>query len=129
MTFAPLDTFTASGIVTDILSPEYNMQSRIEMHFATDIFTDTGALYSAEYMRHRSTEKIKFLKHLSITPNINITEDDIELSPNRAVIYPKFIEEKQYRLDLDTIQDIYGRETSMRMDITAKTVPSLSLRI
>jgi hypothetical protein len=70
--FSPLDPLTATGTVTDILSPEYDMQSRIEFRFATDIFADTGTLYSREYIEHRQVSKVEFLKHLSISNNINI---------------------------------------------------------
>ena len=90
--FSPLDVFTASGVVTDILSPEYDMQSRIEFHFSTDIFADTGTLYSREYMEHRQSAKVELLKHLSISPDINVTEADLELSPNRAIVYARLIE-------------------------------------
>ena len=48
------------------------MQSRIEFRFATDIFADTGALYSREYMEHRQAAKIEFLKHLSISNSITL---------------------------------------------------------
>lgn len=90
--FPPLDVFTASGVVTDILSPEYDMQSRLEFRFATDIFSDTGALYSSEYLEHRRMAKVEFLKHLSISPEINVTEADLELSPNRAIVYARLLE-------------------------------------
>ncbi len=72
MIFAPLDVFTATGSVTDILSPEYDMQSRIEFHFATDIFADTGTLYSREYMEHRQMARVEFLRHLSVSNNITV---------------------------------------------------------
>ncbi len=127
--FAPLDTFTATGIITDILSPEYDMQSRIEFHFTTDIFTDTGVLYSSEYMQHRQSAKIAFLKHLSISNNITIWESDLELSPNRATVYASFIEWETYHISLDTVEDIYGRTTSTVLDMTAKAIPSLSMKI
>ena len=43
------------------------MQSRIEFRFATDIFADSGTLYSDEYMEHRHIAKVEFLKRLSIS--------------------------------------------------------------
>lgn len=92
LSFGPLDAFSATGTVTDILSPEYDMQSRIEFHFATDIFADTGTLYSSVYMEHRQSAKVEFLKHLSISPEVNVTEADLELSPNRAIVYARLIE-------------------------------------
>ncbi len=129
LTFLPLGVFTATGIVTDILSSEYDMQSRIEFRFSTDIFADSGTLYSDEYMEHRHIAKVDFLKRLSISWDINITEDDIELSPNRAIIYARFLEWKEYRVSLDNIEDIFGRSTSTSFNITAKAIPSLSLKI
>ena len=68
------------------------MQSRIEFNFSTDIFADSGTLYSDEYIEHRHREKIEFLKKLSISPDINITEDNLELSPNKATVYANLIE-------------------------------------
>lgn len=65
--FAPLEEFVASGSITDMLSPEYDMQSRIEFIFPTDIFADSGTLYSDEYIEHRHREKIEFLKKLSVS--------------------------------------------------------------
>lgn len=129
ISFAPLDPFTATSIVTDILSPEYDMRSRIEFHFSTDVFADTGALYNREYMENRQLSKIAFLKHLSISGNISIAESDIELSPNRAVIYTNLTEWQGYHISLDNIDDIYGRTTSTAQDITAKAIPSLSVKI
>jgi len=68
------------------------MQTRIEYRFTTDIFMDSGALYSDEYMDNRHSEKIEFLKKISISLGINITENDLELSPNKAVIYVPLLE-------------------------------------
>jgi MG2 domain/Bacterial Alpha-2-macroglobulin MG10 domain/Alpha-2-macroglobulin family/A-macroglobulin TED domain/Alpha-2-macroglobulin bait region domain len=127
--FSPLDPFTATGTITDILSPEYDMQSRIEFRFATDIFADTGTLYSSDYIEHRQMAKVEFLKELSISNNIEIWLSDLELSPNRAVVYARFLEWQDYHISLDHIEDIYGRTTSTSMDIIAKAIPSLSMRI
>ncbi len=121
--------FVATGTVTDILSPEYDMLSRIEFQFSTDIFADSGTLYSNEYIEHRHLEKIEFLKKLSISSGLEITEDNLELSPNRASIYGNFLEWKEYKIDLDSITDIYGRSASVHMVFTPKSIPSLSLRI
>ncbi len=90
--FDYLNPFVATGTLTDVLSPEYDMQSRIEFDFSTDIFADSGTLYSDEYMEHRHREKIDFIKKLSISPGINITEDNLELSPNRAIVYANLAE-------------------------------------
>jgi hypothetical protein len=127
--FTPIREFVASGSVTDMLSPEYDMQSRIEFSFSTDIFADSGTLYSDEYIEHRHREKIEFLKKLSISWNINILEENIELSPNKAIIYANLFEWKKYTIDLDQISDIYGRSASVHFDIVPKSIPSLAMRI
>lgn len=75
-----------------MLSPEYDMQSRIEFSFSTDIFADSGTLYSDAYIDHRHMQKIEFLKKLSISSEINISEDNIELSPNKATVYANLLE-------------------------------------
>jgi len=90
--YEKLQNFVATGSVTDVLSPEYDMQSRIELRFSTDIFADSGTLYSDEYIEHRRNQKIEFLKKLSILPEITLTENDLELSPNKAVVYASLIE-------------------------------------
>lgn len=127
--YEKLQNFVATGSVTDVLSPEYDMQSRIELRFSTDIFADSGTLYSDEYIEHRRNQKIEFLKKLSILPEITLTENDLELSPNKAVVYASLIEWKKYTINLDNIKDIYGRETSTRFEIVPESKPSLSLKI
>jgi hypothetical protein len=105
------------------------MWSRIEFNFSDNIFTDTGALYSDEYIQNRHTQKAEFLKKLSITPDITITENDIELSPNKAVIYAPFIEGKKYNISLDDTLDIYGRTVSSDIEVIAKSTPSIAIRL
>jgi hypothetical protein len=92
ITYDRLGSFVATGIITDMLSPEYDMQSRIEFDFSTDIFADSGTLYSDSYIEHRHKEKVEFLKKLSISAGVNISEDNLELSPNRATIYANLLE-------------------------------------
>lgn len=65
--FEHLGEFSVTGSLTHALSPEYDMRSRIEFDFSTDIFADTGAVYNDVYIEHRQQEKIKFLKKLSIS--------------------------------------------------------------
>ena len=105
------------------------MQSRIEFRFSSDIFSDTGALYSNAYIENRQQEKKEFIKKLSISPDINITPENVELTPNKAVVYANMIEGKKYSIDLDKIKDIYGRSENNHLDVTAESVPSLALRI
>ncbi len=87
-----LPEFSATGSLTHALSPEYDMRSRIEFDFSTDIFSDTGTIYSDIYIEHRRQEKIEFLKKLSISGNIHIEEKDIELSPRKAIILANMTE-------------------------------------
>ncbi len=68
--YGRLRKFVATGAVTDMLSPEYDMQSRIEFDFSTDIFADSGTLYSDDYIEHRHREKVEFLKKLSISSGL-----------------------------------------------------------
>jgi hypothetical protein len=68
------------------------MRSRIDFEFSTDIFADTGALYSDAYIEHRRVEKLEFLKKLSISGDVHIEEKDIELSPRKAVILTNLTE-------------------------------------
>ncbi|NRH21094.1 hypothetical protein HOO68_03555 [Candidatus Gracilibacteria bacterium] len=127
--YEKIQDFVATGAITDAISPEYDMQSRIEFRFSTDIFADSGTLYSDTYMDHRHNQKIEFLKKLSILPGITVTENDLELSPNKAVIYANLLEGKKYTINLDSIKDIYGRETSSRFEIIPESKPSLTLKI
>jgi hypothetical protein len=52
--------FTATGVVASMLSPEYDLQSELEFRFSHDIFSDTGTLYSDEYIDNRHREKVEF---------------------------------------------------------------------
>lgn len=122
-----LDPFTATWEVVQVLSPEYNMESRIDFDFSTNIFQDRGDLYSKEYFSYRKNQKTLFLKSLDIRPNIALTEENIILSPSRASIIAPFKEWQKYTLSLNDITDIYGRTTSLSMDFVPVRTPFLSI--
>jgi uncharacterized protein YfaS (alpha-2-macroglobulin family) len=122
-----LETFTATGEVIDVLSPEYNMDSRVDFTFSTDIFLDRGDLYSKEYLSYRKNQKTLFLKSLDIRPNIALTEDNVILSPWKATIVAPFKEWQKYNISLNGITDIYGRSTDLRMDFVPIRTPFLSI--
>ncbi len=124
-----LSPFTLTGSLSDILSPEYNMQSRIDFEMSEDTFTDQWDLYSKEYISYRKNQKTLFLKNLSIRPNITLTEDNIVLSPRKASIVAPFIEWKNYAISLSNVTDIYGRKTSVDMDFKPVRTPFLSLSL
>lgn len=105
------------------------MKSQIEFTFSHDIYSDSGTLYSAEYMNHRSNQKIEFLKRFDITPNIGLKPEDLMLTPDRAVLTLPLEEGKEYNVSLRNISDIYGREASSHMIITPKSEPFLSLKL
>jgi uncharacterized protein YfaS (alpha-2-macroglobulin family) len=125
--FEHLGEFSVTGSLTHALSPEYDMRSRIEFDFSTDIFADTGVIYSDAYIEHRRQEKIEFLKKLSISGGIEIGEEDIELSPRKAIILANMTEWEEYHIDLDTITDIYGRQSKSGFTVTPVSTPSLSI--
>lgn len=87
MSMENLRDFTASGTISDMLSPEYNMKSRVDFKFSTDIYADSGALYSPQYIENRRLAKVNFLKHLNISDGVEVTEDMLELKPNQATLY------------------------------------------
>jgi hypothetical protein len=101
------------------------MKSRIEFRFSQDIYTDTGTLYSKEYMENRKAQKLAFLKSLDIVPNIPLTEANISLSPNRATLLGNFDENTKYTITLHNLEDIYGRKTNLTFDITPHADPLL----
>lgn len=122
-----LSSFSATWAVVDMLSPEYDMKSQVEFRFTEDIYSDTGALYSSEYIKNRSDAKIAFLKQLEIVPNIPLTESSITLSPSRATIIGDFAEWQKYTITLRDISDVYGRKVSTNMSFTPIKKPFLSL--
>lgn len=124
-----LGTFTATGGALDVLSPEYDMRSRIEFSFSHPLYRDTGALYSPEYIANRHDAKIDFLKHLSISPDIPVTSEDLVLSPDRAILTLTLPEGQKTDISLENIMDIYGRTTTVDYEIIAKQEPFLSLRL
>lgn len=54
----PLTTFTITPSTLDMLSPEYDMQSRIEFRFSHPFYEDQGSPNSPEYLAHREDEKL-----------------------------------------------------------------------
>jgi len=95
-----LDAFTATGVLAEAISPEYDMKSRLELRFSSDIYVDTGAIYSPEYIENRRQAKLDFLSHVTITPNISLTADMVSLSPDRANIILPLDEWKNIPLQL-----------------------------
>ena len=62
------------------------MQTRVEFDFSHAIYTDTGSLYSREYIANRRDAKIDFLKHLSLSPEVPMTADNLILTPDHAIL-------------------------------------------
>lgn len=110
-----------------MLSPEYDLQSQVEFRFSHDIFADTGALYSDEYIEHRRTEKIAILQSLDISPAVALTEEQIMLSPDRVTILADFHESTEYTIKLRDVMDEYGRKSDTKFVFTPRAEPFLSL--
>jgi hypothetical protein len=124
-----LDPFSITGSLVNILSPEYDMKSQIEFRFSHDIYKDRGVLYSPEYISHRTDAKIDFLKSLQISPHIELTPDDVILTPDRAILTLNLEEAKKYTITLQDIADIYGRKASVSFSETIQSEPFLSLKL
>ncbi len=122
-----LTPFVLTGTLTDILSPEYDMKSRIEISFSSPLFTDSGSLYSPEYIAYRSQQKKNLLARIHISPDIGLTESGIVLTPQKLSIVGDFKEKTSYRVSLDGIEDIYGRTASTQILFTPEKKPFLSL--
>ena len=123
-----LQPFSISSSTLQVLSPELDMKSQIEFRFSESIYSDTGTLYSHEYITNRQQAKIEFLKHLILSPDIPLLPENLILSPDRAIITLPLEDGKKYSISLRDIQDIYGRKESATHEITAKKEPFLSLR-
>lgn len=101
---------TLSGTAIDVLSPEYDMQSRIQFDFSNPIFSDTGATNSREYILNRTNEKTLFLKHVEITPEIPLTLDNLVMTPDRAIIRLPLTAGLEYTVKLIDVEDVYGKK-------------------
>lgn len=123
-----LDAFVATGSTLEVLSPEYDMQSRIEFDFSYPIYEDTGSLYSPAYIANRSNAKIEFLKNLNISPDIAVTPDNLVLTPDHAILTLPLAEGKEVTFSLKNLTDIYGRSIDLQYTITPKQEPFLSLK-
>lgn len=110
-----------------MLSPEYDLQSEVEFRFSHDIFADTGALYSDEYIEHRRLQKLAILKALDISPAVPLTEEQIMLSPDRVTILANFHEGTEYAMRLHDVMDEYGRKSDTKFVWTPVSEPFLSL--
>lgn len=124
-----IEAFTATGGLSQGLSPEFDMQSQLEFTFSHDIYTDTGVLYSAEYINHRHDAKLEFLKHFDITPNVALTPNNLMLTPDRAILTLPLEEAQEYKVSLRDISDIYGRTTSTNTIVKPMSEPFLSLKL
>ncbi len=105
------------------------MKSQIEFRFSHDIYSDTGALYSPEYISHRHDAKIAFLKALDITPHTDISTTDLVLTPERAILTLPMKDGETYNISLRDITDIYGRTASFDYQTTLQSSPFLSLKL
>jgi uncharacterized protein YfaS (alpha-2-macroglobulin family) len=121
--------WSITGSTIQALSPEYDMKSQIEFRFSEDIYRDRGALYSAEYISHRNDAKIAFLKSLRITPNVDLSPENLILTPERAIVTLPLKEGEKYTFSLTDLEDIYGRKTSFEYSTTLKSEPFLSLKL
>ena len=124
-----LDPFVATGSVGDMISPEIEMMTQVEFTFSEPLYSDTGALYSPEYIARRHDAKIEFLKHLQVDGYTDpVTPDNITFSPQRAIITLPLQEGKKYVFRISDIADIYGRTISLNTPVTPKRLPFLSLK-
>lgn len=123
-----LDEFTVTGSTLEVLSPEYDMQTRIEFRFSSPIYADSGALYSPAYIANRHAAKVSFLKHLSVVPDIGVTPENLVLTPDRAILTLPLKEGEETKISLSDIEDIYGRTVSTKYTITPEQSPFLSLK-
>ncbi len=105
------------------------MKSQVEFRFSHSLYQDQGTLYSAEYIAHRGEAKIDFIKHLDVSPHIDITPDDVILTPDRAILTLPLKEGEKYNFSLKDIMDIYGRKISMNHEVFPKSAPFLSVRL
>ncbi len=124
-----LDPFTVTWATLDTLSPEYDMKSQVEFRFSHSLYQDQWTLYSPEYIAHRSAAKIDFLKHLDVSPHIDITPDDLILTPDRAILTLPLKEGEKYNFSIKDITDVYGRKVSINHEVLPKSSPFLSIRL
>jgi hypothetical protein len=99
------------------------------VNFSYPIFTDTGALYSNEYIDNRKQQKENLLSHITISPDVGLTADDIVLTPTKMSLIGNFQEKTHYRISFDNVEDIYGRSASMKTDFTPEKKPFLSIAL
>lgn len=123
-----LDPFTVSGSVSDVLSPEIDMKSRIEITFSSPIFMDSGTVNGQSDPSWKDDVKKSILDHLTISPSISVTESGISLlDPKKIILTGDFQEGKRYHVSLDAIEDIYGRSVKFSLNFTPEKKPLLSL--
>jgi uncharacterized protein YfaS (alpha-2-macroglobulin family) len=121
--------FALTGSLISSLSPEFDMKSQIEILFSHDIYSDSGTLYSPEYIAHRWDAKIEFLKHFDITPHIDITPDMLMLTPDRAVLTLPLEDAREYDVSIRDLEDVYGRTASMDTRVKPESGAFLSLKL
>ncbi len=106
-----------------------NFASDIEIEFSGNLFEDKGQNGSPEFIENRKIQKQKFLENISIIPKINpeISEENLFLTPNKAVITAVLQPETSYNIKfsgeiLDKINPIpVGREVKRKFEFLLET--------
>ena len=124
-----LQPFLIEASTLETLSPEYDMQTRIEFRFSHPMYEDIGTLSSPEYIANRHDAKLWFLKHLSIAPDMPISPESLVLFPDRAILTLPLQEWISTKLTLRAIPDIYGRIAESEYSLTPERTSLLSLRL
>lgn len=121
-----LNDFSYTADISQVLDTEENIQDEIIFSFSSPILPDFDA--DSEIYKKLKTEKIsEILKHISISPNIDFSEKNIDINANSLRIIADFQNNQKYNLHISTISDIYGREISPKFTFTPDNSPFLSL--
>lgn len=86
-----LSEFSLSGALTRALSPEKNLKSQVTFSSTSPLLPDIGA-DSEAYDKVVSALKSNIVKKLATTPTVDITEENIMITPDAIKITGEFQE-------------------------------------
>lgn len=79
-------------------NPRNDFKSIIWINFSQDFYTDVWEEDSEEFLANRSKAKKELLKMIEINPKVELKEENLVFSPNKAVLYLNFKELTNYQI-------------------------------
>jgi uncharacterized protein YfaS (alpha-2-macroglobulin family) len=98
--------------ISEYFNKSQNYYSSLEIHFEKPLFTDVGETNSDQWIENRKQQKENFLENVSIVPKVDINEESVYLTPQKAVV--------QIMLQPQTSYSIIDKNSQQELEIETK---------